>query len=93
MKKILALGVVFALTGCASLWQSPPPPNDPVTLRVNVFRGSSNLPIYMAQEKGYFARRGVTLQMQFTPNSVEQRAGLARVVLKLRMQRWTTPWR
>ncbi len=77
MKKILALGVVFALTGCASLWQSPPPPNDPVTLRVNVFRGSSNLPIYMAQEKGYFARRGVTLQMQFTPNSVEQRAGLA----------------
>ena len=77
MKKILALGVVFALTGCASLWQSSPPPNDPVTLRVNVFRGSSNLPIYMAQEKGYFARRGVTLQMQFTPNSVEQRAGLA----------------
>ena len=77
MKKILALGVVFALAGCASLWQSPPPPNDPVTLRVNVFRGSSNLPIYMAQEKGYFARRGVTLQMQFTPNSVEQRAGLA----------------
>ncbi len=77
MKKVLALCAAFALVGCANLWPSSPPPNDPVTLRVNVFRGSSNLPIYMAQEKGYFARRGLTLQMQFTPNSVEQRAGLA----------------
>lgn len=56
---------------------TPAPANDPVTLRVNVFRGASNLPIYMAQEKGYFARRGITLEMQFTPNSPEQRAGLA----------------
>ena len=77
MKKVLALCAALAVAGCASVWQSPPPANDPVTLRVNVFRGASNLPIYMAQEKGYFARRGLTLQMQFTPNSVEQRAGLA----------------
>ena len=77
MKKVLALCAALAVAGCANIWQSPPPTNDPVTLRVNVFRGASNLPIYMAQEKGYFARRGLTLQMQFTPNSVEQRAGLA----------------
>lgn len=73
MRKLIALSLTLVLAGCASA----PPANDPVTLRVNVFRGSSNLPIYMAQEKGYFARRGVTLQMQFTPNSNEQRAGLA----------------
>jgi ABC-type nitrate/sulfonate/bicarbonate transport system substrate-binding protein len=77
MKKLIALGVSLVLAGCASAPQTPPPPNDPVTLRVNVFRGASNLPIYMAQEKGYFTRRGITLQMLFTPNSTEQRSGLA----------------
>ncbi len=77
MKKILTLTLAAALAGCATAPQTPPPANDPVTLRVNVFRGASNLPIYMAQEKGYFARRGITLQMLFTPNSTEQRAGLA----------------
>jgi putative intracellular protease/amidase len=77
MKKVITLCAALALTGCAGLLPSPPPPNDPVTLRVNVFRGASNLPIYMAQEKGYFTRRGLTLQMQFTPNSIEQRTGLA----------------
>lgn len=75
--KNLLLCAALALAGCASLLPSPPPSNDPVTLRVNVFRGASNLPIYMAQEKDFFTRRGVTLQIQFTPNSVEQRAGLA----------------
>ena len=53
------------------------PPNDPVTLRINVFRGASNIPIYMAQEKGYFARRGITPVLEFTPNSDQQRSGLA----------------
>jgi ABC-type nitrate/sulfonate/bicarbonate transport system substrate-binding protein len=77
MKKLAALSLALALAGCAGVPQTPPPPNDPVTLRVNVFRGASNLPIYMAQEKGYFTRRGITLQMLFTPNSTEQRSGLA----------------
>ena len=54
-----------------------PPPNDPVTLRVNVFRGASNIPVYMAQENGAFARRGITPVLQFTPNSDQQRTGLA----------------
>ena len=54
-----------------------PPPNDPVTLRVNVFRGASNIPVYMAQENGAFTRRGITPVLQFTPNSDQQREGLA----------------
>jgi ABC-type nitrate/sulfonate/bicarbonate transport system substrate-binding protein len=77
MKKTIALFATVLLAGCAGVPQTTPPPNDPVTLRINVFRGASNLPIYMAQEKGYFTRRGITLQVQFTPNSTEQRAGLA----------------
>ncbi|MDB5965766.1 MAG: hypothetical protein JWQ72_2266 [Polaromonas sp.] len=66
------------LAGCTGLTPAaPPPPNDPVTLRVNVFRGSSNIPIYMAIENGSFSRRGITPVLQFTPNSNEQRDGLA----------------
>jgi ABC-type nitrate/sulfonate/bicarbonate transport system substrate-binding protein len=53
------------------------PANTPETLRVNVFRGGSNIPIYMALEKGYFSRRGITVNLQFTPNSEQQRSGLA----------------
>lgn len=46
-------------------------------LRVNIFNTSSNLPLLAAQEAGCFARRGLTLEIQHTPNSDAQRAGLA----------------
>ncbi len=46
-------------------------------LRVNIFNTSSNLPLLAAVDKGYFAQRGLTLEIQNTPNSDEQRAGLA----------------
>ena len=74
MYRVLAISLLLA--GCASAPVAPPPANDPVTLRVNLFRGSSNIPVYMAIEKGYFARRGITPVIEFTPNSVQQRAGL-----------------
>jgi ABC-type nitrate/sulfonate/bicarbonate transport system substrate-binding protein len=48
-----------------------------VTLRINVFQGSSNTPLYMAVERGAFARRGIAPVLQFTPNSDMQREGLA----------------
>ena len=70
-------GAVALLVACAAPAPVVAPANDPVTLRVNVFRGGSNIPIYMGLEKGYFQRRGITLAMQFTPNSDQQRAGLA----------------
>ena len=46
-------------------------------LRVNIFNTSSNLPLLVALAKGYFAQRGLTIEVQNTPNSDEQRAGLA----------------
>jgi len=80
-KNLATLGLGLALlSGCSSLGDfasAPPPTNDPVTLRVNVFRGASNIPVYMAQEVGAFSRRGITTSMQFTPNSDQQREGLA----------------
>jgi ABC-type nitrate/sulfonate/bicarbonate transport system substrate-binding protein len=47
------------------------------TLRVNVFPGSQNLPIFIGLERGVFARHGLKIELQNTPNSQEQRSGLA----------------
>lgn len=46
-------------------------------LRVNIFNTSSNLPLFAAEASGCFARHGLTVEIQNTPNSDEQRAGLA----------------
>jgi hypothetical protein len=40
-------GAVALLVACAAPAPVVAPANDPVTLRVNVFRGGSNIPIYM----------------------------------------------
>lgn len=71
------MGFSILLISCSTIPSTLAPANTPETLRVNVFRGGSNIPIYMALEKGYFNRRGITVNLQFTPNSREQRAGLA----------------
>lgn len=72
-----AVGLCTFLMSCATTSTTHAPANTPATLRVNVFKGGSNIPIYMALEKGYFNRRGITVDLQFTPNSIEQRTGLA----------------
>lgn len=73
---VWTLGATLLLAGCAGTPEQAPA-NDPVTLRVNLFRSATNIPIYMAEEKGAFAKRNVRLELQFTPNSTEQRTGLA----------------
>ena len=46
-------------------------------LRINIFNTSSNLPLFAALANGYFANRDLSLEVQNTPNSDEQRGGLA----------------
>ena len=46
-------------------------------LTVIVFPGVQNLPIFAAQAKGLFAKRGLSVDLKFTPNSDELRNGLA----------------
>jgi len=46
-------------------------------LHVNVFPGPQHLALYVAQEKGLFAKRGLKVEIQFTPTAKAQRAGLA----------------
>ncbi len=50
---------------------------DPVPLRVRVFPGVQNLPLFAGQAKGFFAKHGVQVDLQFTPNSQALRDGLA----------------
>jgi ABC-type nitrate/sulfonate/bicarbonate transport system substrate-binding protein len=45
-------------------------------LRLNVFPAASNWPVWAAAEQGLFARRGIAVAIQGTPNSAQQFAGL-----------------
>jgi ABC-type nitrate/sulfonate/bicarbonate transport system substrate-binding protein len=46
-------------------------------VRVIVFPGLSNLPLFAAQSQGFFAKHGVNVEIINTPNSGELREGLA----------------
>jgi len=46
-------------------------------LRVNVFPSAKNLPFFVGLPRGIFEKRGLNIELRFTPNSEEQRAGLA----------------
>lgn len=50
---------------------------DDTKLTVIVFPGLQNLPMFAAQAKGFFAKRGLNVELKFTPNSDELRNGLA----------------
>lgn len=50
---------------------------EPVPVRVKVFIGAQNLPIYVGIAKGVFAKHGVKVDLTFTPNSDVMRNGLA----------------
>ena len=50
---------------------------DPARIRVKVFPGAQNLPLFAGVAKGTFAKRGVAVELLFTVNSTELRDGLA----------------
>lgn len=77
LKIALSVATVALMTGCASL-PSPvsAPAAAPQALRVNIFPGGFNWPIWVAQEQGFYAKHGVTVQTINTPNSREQLTGL-----------------
>lgn len=51
--------------------------DEPVLLRVRVFPGVQNLPLFAGQARGVFAKHGLGVDLQFTPNSQALREGLA----------------
>ncbi len=48
-----------------------------VPLRIMVFHGVQNLPLIVARDKGFFAKRGLSVDMQIAPSSEALRDGLA----------------
>ena len=63
----LGWGIAAAVAGAA----------EPVAVRVNVFPGAGNLALYAGLAQGMFDKRGMKVELQFTPNSEQQREGLA----------------
>jgi len=49
----------------------------PTPLTIMVFQGMQNLPLFAAQSKGLFAKRGLAVDVKIAPNSDELRDGLA----------------
>ncbi len=69
---LLAAAMAAAgLTGAATVQAQQAP------LKVIVFPGLSNLAIFSAQHKGFFAKRNIAIELINTPNSSELRNGLA----------------
>jgi ABC-type nitrate/sulfonate/bicarbonate transport system substrate-binding protein len=53
-------------------------PAQETRLRVNTFPGPQNLALFAAQDKGLFSKRGLGVEIAFTPNSQAQRDGLVK---------------
>jgi ABC-type nitrate/sulfonate/bicarbonate transport system substrate-binding protein len=75
VKQTAAMAIATALaamTGLANIARA-----EDTKLTVIVFPGLQNLPMFAAQAKGLFAKRGLSVDLKFTPNSDELRNGLA----------------
>ncbi|WP_210252995.1 ABC transporter substrate-binding protein [Beijerinckia sp. L45] len=69
---------LFAAVLLASAVQTPASAETPATkLTVNVFPGGFNWPLFVARDKGFFAARGLEIEVQPTTGSIAQMSGLA----------------
>src|SRR5947199_5796581 len=64
------LVLILGILSTACFGQTP--------LKVKMFPGAQALPALAASSQGFFARQGLTVEILFTSNSDEQRAGLAK---------------
>ncbi|HZT51810.1 MAG TPA: ABC transporter substrate-binding protein, partial [Stellaceae bacterium] len=65
----LALGVLALTLGAAQA--------EPRQLKLIMFHGIGGLPVYVAQDKGFFAKYGLAADVTYTPTSDFQRKSLA----------------
>src|SRR3977135_4569049 len=66
--------VALLAAACASDASRPPAP--PKTVNLIVFPGGFNWPVWVAQEKGLFARNGLEVRITPTPGSAFQLTNL-----------------
>jgi ABC-type nitrate/sulfonate/bicarbonate transport system substrate-binding protein len=77
-RTFLGLALAGPLAACGNLMPADAVPAVPETLRVIVFPGGFNWPIWVAQQRGLFVRRGLDVVVTPTPNSTFQMSGLIR---------------
>src|SRR4249919_474289 len=70
-RRSILIATLLATTGVGAIRA------EDTKLTVIVFPGVQNLPMFAAQQKGFFAKRGLAVDLKFTPNSDELRNGLA----------------
>jgi ABC-type nitrate/sulfonate/bicarbonate transport system substrate-binding protein len=71
MQRLFLVFVLCLAAGCAT-----PPPAPPKIVNLIVFPGGFNWPIWVAQEKGLFAKHGIDVKITPTPSSVFQLTNL-----------------
>ena len=70
------LQILAAILLATPILGSPTQAQD-TKLTVMVFQGIQNAPLHVARQNGYFAKRGLTIDLRIAPNSDELREGLA----------------
>lgn len=82
LKFLTAAAAAVVLAGCSTAPQvqatAPAPAGPPKEVRVIVFPGGFNWPLWAGLAQGHFAREGLDVKMVNTPNSTFQLTGLAR---------------
>jgi len=68
-----AIAVALGLSGLALPAQAA----EPTVLHVNTFPTARSLPFYAGVERGFFLKRGLKVELEFTESSQRQRQGLA----------------
>ena len=71
MRRIFLIFAILVIGGCATQ-----PPAPPKTVNLIVFPGGFNWPIWVAQEKGLFAKHGIDVKITPTPGSAFQLTNL-----------------
>src|ERR1700722_16015187 len=68
---------VAAATACLCTLAATAQAAEPTLLHVNTFPTARSLPFYAALDRGFFARHGLRVELEFTESSERQREGLA----------------
>ena len=76
VRTLLVALAVWMTGGVQAQAPAPPAPPTPVPLRVVVFDGGWNLPLWAGQRQGFFDANGVAVQVAYTPNSAALVGGL-----------------
>ena len=67
--------ILLSLTAAAGL--VAPACADTMLLRLDMFQGPQDLAVFVALEQGFYAKRGLAVEVSFTPNSQALRDGMA----------------